>query len=366
MFALFLKGLLFALLTADYLGHVLWQPPVALPLVMLCLTLLLTLIQKWITVPRALGLAVLFAAFCLAFPGYEIWLPLIMFDLTAPCLRADSIDRRAFGVLILWLPLILRPAPQPILFGLLAQVLSAVAVRLKRSRDLLHDTRDTFAADLDYLERRLREQRSEEEKNRHIARLDERNRISRQLHDVTGHTLSSALLQVGALDVMARDEALKEPLHKLHDTLDWGMTEIRRTLHDLHDDSYDLKTELQKILDRAEGFETRLTFSGEANPELSLRLDIIALAREAVTNAARHSGGHHLTLSVLVQQRLVSINLRDDGRGLPDDGGERPTGIGLRNMQEIAARYDGHLNLNSPPDGGCNVHAILYRKPKET
>jgi len=57
----------------------------------------------------------------------------------------------------------------------------------------------------------------------YIATLDERNRIAREIHDHVGHQLSSAILQLGALMALSKDESIKEHLIELNKTLNTGM-----------------------------------------------------------------------------------------------------------------------------------------------
>ena len=80
----------------------------------------------------------------------------------------------------------------------------------------------------------------------HIATLKERNRIAREIHDNVGHMLTRSLLQAGALMIINKDEQLKEPLESLKTTLDNAMTSIRQSVHDLHDDSIDLRRRISR------------------------------------------------------------------------------------------------------------------------
>lgn len=70
-----------------------------------------------------------------------------------------------------------------------------------------------------------------------LATLNERNRIAREIHDNVGHLLSRSLLQVGALQVVNRDETVRQGLDTMRDTLSGAMDSIRRSVHDLHDES---------------------------------------------------------------------------------------------------------------------------------
>lgn len=58
--------------------------------------------------------------------------------------------------------------------------------------------------------------------------VEERNRIARDIHDNVGHLLSSAILQIGALEMINQEPKLKEPLENLSATVHTGMDRIRQ------------------------------------------------------------------------------------------------------------------------------------------
>jgi len=80
------------------------------------------------------------------------------------------------------------------------------------------------------------------------------------------------------------------------------------------------------------------------------------IAVEAMTNAARHSGGRHCAVTVCLDDTGVEVAVRDDGTGLP---GVRRAGVGLRSMRERAAELGGTCEVSSPDGGGTTVRARL-------
>jgi signal transduction histidine kinase len=80
------------------------------------------------------------------------------------------------------------------------------------------------------------------------------------------------------------------------------------------------------------------------------------IALEAMTNAVRHSGGRHATVSIDHCGEQLVITVRDDGTGLPAN---RTPGVGLRSMRERATELGGTLRVTSPADGGTSVEARL-------
>ena len=81
-----------------------------------------------------------------------------------------------------------------------------------------------------------------------VATLNERNRIAREIHDSVGHLLSRSILQLGALKAVHRQEPeLNAQLDTLKSTLSQAMDSIRESVHDLHEESIDLRSQLETL-----------------------------------------------------------------------------------------------------------------------
>jgi signal transduction histidine kinase len=81
-----------------------------------------------------------------------------------------------------------------------------------------------------------------------------------------------------------------------------------------------------------------------------LATDVEAVVREGVSNAARHSGAAHVTVTLDVADEVV-VEVVDDGRGI-DERGARS---GLRNLEERARRRGGTASVERLPDGGTQL-----------
>ncbi len=80
-----------------------------------------------------------------------------------------------------------------------------------------------------------------------LARLAERNRIARDIHDKLGHQLSRAIIQLGALGIICRDSEAVKQIESVRLTLTDGMNNIRDSIHRLHNDSIPLEQEIRKM-----------------------------------------------------------------------------------------------------------------------
>ena len=195
----------------------------------------------------------------------------------------------------------------------------------------------------------------------HVATLTERNRIAREIHDNVGHMLTRSILQTGALQIINKDEKLKEPLAELKNTLDGAMTSIRASVHDLHDDSIDLKRVLQEMADPVDDrFEVSLQYdAGEYIPG-EIKLCIAGIVKEGISNAVKHSNGDRIDIIFREHPAFYQLLLEDNGHTASPaaaDGSTRTErgpvsrGIGLRNMEDRAGSVGGRITFTQSEHG---------------
>ena len=81
----------------------------------------------------------------------------------------------------------------------------------------------------------------------YMARLKERNRIAREIHDNVGHMITRVIVQLQALKIINKDPGVGEQLESVSQTLDLAMTSMRKSVHELHDESIDLSIGINDI-----------------------------------------------------------------------------------------------------------------------
>lgn len=193
----------------------------------------------------------------------------------------------------------------------------------------------------------------------YMAALKERNRIAREIHDNVGHLLTRSILQVGALSVISRDDTQKEALNSLKDTLNTAMTNIRQSVHDLHDESVDLKLSLADCL---KGLETNFTVAADLDISekvpRTVKICIIGVVKEAVSNIIKHSNGSRVWVSVREHPAFYQAVIKDDGI-CPETINEN--GIGLINMRDRASAVGGIASFSAEKSG----FKVFLSIPKE-
>jgi signal transduction histidine kinase len=202
------------------------------------------------------------------------------------------------------------------------------------------------------------------------AREEERRRLRRDLHDGLGPQLSGQALTIDAIrSLLKRDPAAAEELlADLKGQTRGAAADIRRLVYALRPpalDSLGLVGALHKSAAQCErDGSLRVDVEvPEAMPPLPAAVEVACyrIAEEALTNVVRHAEAQTCALSLAIDEGELQLEVRDDGRGLPEAraGGTRRVGVGLTTMRERAAELGGRLVVEALPEGGACVRAGL-------
>jgi signal transduction histidine kinase len=109
------------------------------------------------------------------------------------------------------------------------------------------------------------------------------------------------------------------------------------------------------------GFEPRVLFDGPIDTvvEEDLGAELLAVAREALSNVARHADASSVEVGVRVSEHEVCLEVTDDGAGPP--AADAPRGHGLHNMEERARQRSGTFELLPREGGGSTAR---WRVPR--
>ncbi|MFJ3280816.1 sensor histidine kinase [Streptomyces halstedii] len=187
----------------------------------------------------------------------------------------------------------------------------------------------------------------------------ERLRFSRDLHDLLGHTLSVIVVKSEAARRLAPHD-LDAALEQVDDIESVGrqaLTEIREAVTGYREGSLSTELERARSVLTAAGIEPVIRRSG---PPLEPGTETLLgwVAREAVTNAVRHSGATRCVFTVGSTPDQVHLTVTDDGAG-PVDSGATVGGTGLKGLAERLAAVGGSLESGPGADGGFTVEARL-------
>ncbi len=207
-----------------------------------------------------------------------------------------------------------------------------------------------------------------------LAANEERLRLARDMHDLTGQSLSMITLKSElAVKRLTRLPSSAERDAVLTELGDIGRVS-RQTLHDIREavSGYRRPTLAIEVITARNALEAAgigldddagLTLrSGTFDPDAEAVL--AWCLREAVTNVIRHSRARHCRIRLAERTGELSLEITDDGRGLAEQDQENPGGSGLRGMSERLSAVGGRLALGwAEPGRGLRLTATLPQDP---
>jgi signal transduction histidine kinase len=188
------------------------------------------------------------------------------------------------------------------------------------------------------------------------ARDGERLRLSRELHDVAGHSLTALKLNL-ELALRLPDAEREAKITSARDLADGLLDDIRAVVGQLRrHDGVDLAPALRALTERLPGPQVELDLEPELRvAEVGQAEALLRCVQEGLTNALRHSGAKHVRVSVRRSGDAVQAEVSDDGRGPAD----AVAGHGLTGMRERIEEAGGRLEIDSPPGGGFRIRARM-------
>jgi signal transduction histidine kinase len=202
----------------------------------------------------------------------------------------------------------------------------------------------------------LERARAQEERELLVV-LEDRERIARDLHDVVIQRLFATGLQLQtAVPLTARPEVAKR-INAAVDDLDTTIRDIRRAIFELRTPvSAALRTELRDTVEAAGdglGFRPSLEMFGPIDSAVpdAIRPELLAVAREALSNVVRHAHARRVRVAVQVEGGQLTLTVEDDGIGV-DPAQARS---GMVNMRERAEALGGTCAIRPAPGAGTVV-----------
>lgn len=193
----------------------------------------------------------------------------------------------------------------------------------------------------------------------YTATLRERNRIAREIHDNVGHLLSRSILLLGAARTVNRQDSLHPLLNDLDVSLNSAMDSIRNSVHDLHDDSVDLKEAIQNLILDFTFCPAALEYDMGRSLPREVKYCFISVTKEALSNVMRHSNASQVQLTMREHPSLYQLCIEDNG-SLHSSAAKKDAprrGIGLSNIEERVRALNGTLQISKNP--GFRIFIII-------
>lgn len=192
-----------------------------------------------------------------------------------------------------------------------------------------------------------------------ITLLEERNRLSRELHDTVGHTLTSIIMGLDAVAYLipeAPDEAIQN-INQLRMVSRNGLEEVRKQIHHIAPsrERGSLSMQLKRLAGEfavSTGTNIEFEASGsEVSVPLPITMTLVRCLQESLTNAKRHGNAENIHISFAVEPDHLTLVIHDNGCGME----EVKYGFGLSVMQERIEAYQGELQVKSNKNSGTIV-----------
>jgi signal transduction histidine kinase len=195
-----------------------------------------------------------------------------------------------------------------------------------------------------------------------LATGSERARLRRDLHDGLGPALSGIALGAEAAHGLVRTDpdAAVTLIDRIGVEATAATEEVRRVIDDLRPSALDSAALGEAIGLAADRVAAQVSVELDGDLE-TLPPDVAStayrIAAEALTNVARHSGATSCWVRVGRVPQGVALSVRDNGRGIPDQGST--VGLGLDSMRRRAAVIGGHVTVRPVEPSGTEVSAML-------
>ncbi len=184
----------------------------------------------------------------------------------------------------------------------------------------------------------------------------ERKRITREIHDIVGYTLTNQQMMIEASLLLAGGSPgrLTELLLMAKEGVAEGLQETRKTLYALRSigeraiQDLNLLQKVATTFERVTGVHVSMEFTNIRNSfDEHTRLTLHRLIQESLINALRHGKARNVSVHFWEEDNWISVTIQDDGVGAPNI----EEGIGLKGMRERVSTLGGELFASNAPDG---------------
>jgi len=196
-----------------------------------------------------------------------------------------------------------------------------------------------------------------------IAGEQERERISRNLHDGLGQELTGISLRLRGLSEELAEEHSPhaQAIEDLTAMTQNAIAEIRRVAHDLSP-SFLAEVGLGAALgalaeELTKHSEVKCVVNYSVDQDLQdheIAVNLYRIAQESISNALKHGSPQKIELNVGCDKDSLFLEVLDDGSGIPAKP-DRTEGLGLKSMHYRARMLHGHLEVSPRTDGGTRV-----------
>ncbi|MDF9496539.1 hybrid sensor histidine kinase/response regulator transcription factor [Bacillus cereus] len=197
-----------------------------------------------------------------------------------------------------------------------------------------------------------------------ITLLEERDRLSKDLHDTMGHSYTSIIMGMETLRMELKSKEGEQQLDSLLQLARNSMEEVRLYLHqlDLSQESLPLATTLQQLTEEFKkhakvNVRTRI-IGEEYMVSKQSKMTLYRSLQESLTNAVRHGHSTEIIVSLHFEPQQIRLDVEDNGCGVE----EWKDGFGLTAMKERVSQSQGRVIVYSKKGEGTLISCVLPKQ----
>ena len=193
---------------------------------------------------------------------------------------------------------------------------------------------------------------------------EERRRVARDLHDTVGQTLTALKITLSTLqNAVAQFPQTADFFAELNGLADQALKEIRSTSYLLHPPLLDESGFAAAAAWYVEGFNKRSPIQVKLQLPAGIRVPgsveivLFRVLQESLTNISKHAGSATVDVRLQLDQDVISLSIRDYGKGIPAErlakmnGSGSDVGVGIAGMRERLKELGGRLEIESDSTG---------------
>lgn len=203
-----------------------------------------------------------------------------------------------------------------------------------------------------------------------FIREEERSRIAREVHDELGQVLTALKMDISLLNHKLLESSailprkmLYEEIKSMSKKVDSTIKSVRKIVTELRPEVLDHLGLKSAIEWQAQEFQARSGIDCKLDPHMeSIEMDdrdgetaIFRILQEALTNIARHSGATKVEIFLKKQNGEITMEVRDNGRGISEADLTKSRSFGLLGMRERALFLGGDVEVKGSPGFGTSV-----------
>jgi PAS domain S-box-containing protein len=193
----------------------------------------------------------------------------------------------------------------------------------------------------------------------------ERERISREVHDVLGQALTALRMDVSWVSSHLDDERTPDRLEEAGQRINETIATVRRIAHELRPgmlDDFGLSAAIEwhaKQYSRRNGIDVHVAAGDVPALDGDLATTVFRIFQELMTNVARHADASEVDVSLNAPGDNLVLSVRDDGVGMDLEDVDHSGSLGITGVRERLGPWNGRLDLTSSPGDGTRADVIV-------